>query len=109
MSIVHRMNHILQADGKTLILAMDHGSNLNVLPAMKKPGGIIRECASAGADAFLVTPGLADKFTSEFLGKGIILRIDGGVSQLAREPEPLQTIIDPEEALVMGADAIVTM
>ena len=103
------MNHIFRSDGKTFILAMDHGSNFNVLPAMKKPGIIIRECASSGADAFLATPGLADKFASEFLGKGIILRIDGGVSQLGREAKPLQTIIDPEEALIMGADAIVTM
>ena len=109
MSIDHRMNHIFSSDKKTFILAMDHGSNFNVLPSMKKPGNIIRECASAGADAFLTSPGLADKFAAEFLGKGIILRIDGGVSQLGREPRPLQTIIDPEEAVVIGADAIITM
>ena len=30
-----RMNHIFGTDGKTFILAMDHGSNFNVLPAMK--------------------------------------------------------------------------
>jgi DhnA family fructose-bisphosphate aldolase class Ia len=109
MNITHRMNHIFLSDRKAFILAMDHGSNFNVLPAMKKPGKIIRECAASGADAFLVTVGLADKFASEFLGKGIILRIDGGVSQLGREPRPLQTVIDPEEAVVLGADAIVTM
>ena len=28
-----RMNHIFGTDGKTFILAMDHGSNFNVLPA----------------------------------------------------------------------------
>ena len=31
---VSRMNHIFGTDGKTFILAMDHGSNFNVLPAM---------------------------------------------------------------------------
>ena len=43
-----RMNHIFQPDGKTFIMAMDHGSNFNVLPAMKNPGKLIREIASAG-------------------------------------------------------------
>jgi DhnA family fructose-bisphosphate aldolase class Ia len=109
MSIVHRMNHVFFTDQRTFILAMDHGSNFNVLPAMKKPGILIRECAAAGADAFLASPGLVDKFAADFLGKGIILRIDGGISQLSQRPEALQTVIDPEDALIMGADAIVTM
>ena len=109
MGIAHRMNHIFLPNGKTFILAIDHGLNFNVLPAMKNPGKIIRECASAGVNAFLATPGLAGKFADDFLGRGIILRIDGGISTLGREPHPLQTIVDPEEALVSGADAIVTM
>ena len=109
MSVTHRMNHIFRPDGRTFILAMDHGSNFNVLPALKNPGRIIRECALAGTDAFLATPGLAEKFASEFLGRGIIMRIDGGVSFLVRESTPLQTVIEPEDALVSGADAIVTM
>ena len=109
MSITHRMNHLFLSDRKTFILAMDHGSNFSVLPAMKKPGVVIRECAAAGADAFLATPGLADKFADDFLGKGIILRIDGGISHLSQRPEALQTVIEPEDALAMGADALVTM
>ena len=88
---------------------MDHGGNFNVLPAMKNPGRIIRECASAGADAFLATAGLAEKFAPEFLGKGIILRIDGGVSFMVKEQKPMRTVIDPEDALALGADAIITM
>jgi len=103
------MFRLFASDGKTLIIAMDHGGNFNVLPAMKEPGKIIRECAASGADAFLATPGLIEKFTSDFLGKGIILRIDGGVSWMAREPKAIQTVITPEEALTLGADAVITM
>lgn len=54
---VSRMNHIFGTDGKTFILAMDHGSNFNVLPAMKDAKTLIRELAAAGADAFLSTIG----------------------------------------------------
>ena len=109
MGITHRMNHIFLPDRKTFILAIDHGLNFNVLPAMKNPGKIISECAAAGADAFLATPGLLGKFEPDFQGKGVILRIDGGVSMLSRQPRPLQTAVDPEEALASGADAVITM
>jgi len=109
MNLTHRMNHIFLPDGKTFILAIDHGLNFNVLPAMKDPGKIIRGCAAAGADAFLASPGLFRNFASDFLGKGVILRIDGGVSILGSQPKPLRTVIDPEEALACGADALITM
>ncbi|MDR0840865.1 MAG: aldolase [Christensenellaceae bacterium] len=109
MSTVHRKNHIFRADGKALILAMDHGANFNVLPALKDPGKVIRACAEAGADAFLSTVGMLDKFAGCFLGKGVILRIDGGVSKLGAHDKPLQTVVTPEQALAMGADSIITM
>jgi len=109
MGIKHRLNHIFLPNGRTFILAIDHGANFNVLPAMREPGKLIRQCAGAGVDAFLVSPGLLDKFAQDFLGKGIILRIDGGVSMLSQEPKPLQTVVDPEEAIFAGADALVTM
>lgn len=86
---VSRMNHIFGTDGKTFILAMDHGSNFNVLPAMKDAKTLIRELAAAGADAFLSTIGMAENFAGSFLGKGIILRIDGGVSFLGDHKAPM--------------------
>ena len=94
-----RMNHIFGTDGKTFILAMDHGSNFNVLPAMKDAKTLIRELAAAGADAFLSTIGMAENFAGSFLGKGIILRIDGGVSFLGDHRAPMQIVATAEDAL----------
>ena len=104
-----RMNHIFQPDGKTFILAMDHGSNFKVLPAMKDSKKLIHDIASAGADAFLSTIGMADKFQPDFLGKGIILRAEGGVSFLGDHSKPMQIVADAEDALRLGADAVITM
>lgn len=104
-----RMNHIFQPDGKTFILAMDHGANFKVLPAMKDSRKLISETAAAGADAFLATVGMADKFQEAFLGKGIILRIDGGVSCLSKPSKAMQIIATAEDALRLGADAVITM
>ncbi len=105
----NRLNHIFKPDRKTFILAMDHGANFNVLPAMKQQGRLIRELAKAGADAFLATVGMADKFGDDFLGKGIILRIDGGVSFLGDRSKPMQIVASPEDALRLGADSVITM
>lgn len=105
----HRMNHLFGQDGKIFIMAMDHGSNFNVLPALKDAKGMIRNLAKAGADAFLTSVGLVDKFAEDFLGKGIILRIDGGVSYLGDHKSPLKKVVSAESAIKMGADAVITM
>lgn len=109
MNTKHRMNHIFRPDRKSFIMAMDHGANFGVLPAMKYPGKLIREIAAAGADAFLATPGMAEHFADDFLGKGIILRVDGGVSFLGNHSKPFQIVATAEDALRMGADSIITM
>ena len=108
-NVTQRMNHIIQPDGRTFIMAMDHGANFSVLPAMKDPKTLIRDIASAGADAFLSTVGMADKFADSFIGKGIILRIDGGVSLLGDHSKPMQIVTDAEDALRLGADSVITM
>lgn len=105
----NRMNHIFGSDKKTFILAMDHGANFNVLPAMKYQGKMIRELAKAGTDAFLATVGMTDKFGDDFLGKGIILRVDGGVSFLGDDSKAIQIVATAEDALRLGADSIIAM
>jgi len=106
---IHRTNHIFREDKKTFIMAMDHGNGFNVLPAMKYPGKIISEVARAGADAFLATVGLADKFADSFHGKGIILRLDGSCSFIGSKDKPLQTVVGIEDAVRLGADAVISM
>ena len=108
-STTARMNHIMRPDGKTFIMAMDHGASFNVLPALANPGKIIREIAAAGADAFLASVGLTEQFADDFLGKGIILRVDGGVSFLGDHSKPIQRVVTSEQAVKLGADSVITM
>lgn len=109
MSTNARMNHIIQPDGKTFILAMDHAQNFNTLPALKDPKKLVREIASAGADAFLSTVGMAESLTDSFLGKGIIVRIDGGVSFLGDKSKAMQITVNAEDIVRIGADSVITM
>lgn len=108
-AIKHRMNHLFGADQKTFIMAMDHGANFNVLPAMKRTPQLIKDIATAGADAFLATVGMVDKFSDSFCGRGIILRIDGGISYLGDHQQPMQIIASAQDALKLGVDSVITM
>ena len=109
MNTAARMNHIIQPDGKTFIMAKDHAQNFNTLPALTNPGKMVREIAAAGADAFLATPGMAEFLTDSFLGKGIIVRVDGGVSFLGDKSRPMQITLNAEDIVRMGADSVITM
>ncbi|RKD34212.1 class I fructose-bisphosphate aldolase [Thermohalobacter berrensis] len=106
---IHRLNHIIKEDKRTFIVAIDHGNIFNVLPELMKPEKIIKEIAKGGADAFLATVGLVDKFPDAFMDKGIILRLDGGMSMLGNKDKSLERIFTVEDALRLGADAVICM
>ena len=105
-----RLNNIFARDGKSVVLAIDHGSSLNVLPAMKNPKEIIEKCVAGGIDAVLTTVGIATTFQEELGNLGIILRADGGTSQLAKSRDVSMDIIQTvETAIRIGADSMLCM
>jgi len=105
----HRLKHIFRADGKTLIFAMDHASMFGMMNGLENPGQLIRQVHAGGADAILTTYGVCTRFAEEIGGMGLILRVDGGTSLLARERGPTQLIYDVYDALRVGADAVAAM
>lgn len=105
----HRLNHIFRENGKTLIVAMDHGSVFGTMAGLEKPGEVIEKVRRGGADAILTTYGVGKRFVREIGDMGLILRVDGGHSALAPEWGPLQLIYQVQDALRLGADAVGTM
>ena len=103
-----RMHNIFRKDGKAFVLAMDHSAQMDS-PELKEPGKIIRECAAGGVDAFLTTYGVAKHFAADFGNAGIILRADGGSSTLRKPMSPLELLYSPEDAVRVGADAVLCM
>ncbi len=105
---MRRLGNIFRDDKKTVIVAMDHGLGLDVLPGMKDTAGIITSIVKGGADAVLAGYGMARAFSAELMGTGLVLRVDGGNSSLSS----FQTgnrILDPEDALREGADCLACM
>jgi class I fructose-bisphosphate aldolase len=102
------MHRIFRDDGRSLVVAMDHGSGLDVYPALARPGRVLNAVVAGGADAVLTTPGIVRQFSGELKSIGIILRVDGGSSQLATSLE-YKLLYSVEDALRLGADGVACM
>jgi len=102
------MQSIFRQDGRALIVAMDHGSYMNVLPQAADPGGIIDKVREAGADALLTTFGVAKTFARNIGDMSLILRSDGSGSGLDKTYE-FELRYAVENALRLNADAVACM
>ena len=103
-----RMYNIFGADGRSLIVALDHGAAIDVYPHLACPERLISEVVRGGCDALLTTFGVSQKCAREIANRGLILRADGGSSELGTYQEPV-LLYSVESALQVGADAIACM
>lgn len=103
-----RMQKIFREDGRSLIIAMDHGTYMDVLPQAADPGKLIKEFRAGGADAVLTTMGIASMYAQEIGPMSLILRIDGSGSHLDRSMSFDQRFT-VENALRLGAEAVAVM
>lgn len=106
MSISRRFNHIFRADGKALIVAMDHGLMDGPKKGLERPEETIASVISGGADAILTSYGIARRFARELAGVGLIVRADGGATSLSKTPGPGALIVSIEQAVRVDADAV---
>ncbi len=102
-----RFRRIFAEDGRALIVAMDHPAYMG----SGVPPHAAQAVASAGPDAVLATWQLARSRPEEFARCGLILRVDGGISDLGDAPKSDTTslLYTAEQAMVLGADAVVIM
>ena len=105
---MRRLGNIFRDDNKSVIVAMDHGLGLDVLPGLAETSKILSSIVNGGADAVLAGYGMARNFATELMGTGLILRVDGGNSALSS----FQTgnrMLDSEDAIKEGADCLACM
>ena len=104
-----RMYRIFKEYKKSLIVAIDHGSVMNVFPELIDTKKTLESIVANGADAFLTTFGIVKNFWNILKDKGIILRIDGGVSFIREGNKSYNQLFSVEDALTLGADAVACM
>jgi DhnA family fructose-bisphosphate aldolase class Ia len=99
-----RMNAIFRkADGKSVIVAIDHGGIAGPIQGILKPAPLIQACLKGGADAILTTRGFVKASIGEWdRGLALILRLTGGFTVLGGKFEE-EMISSPETALLYGA------
>ncbi len=102
-----RMDSIFRSDGRTVIVAIDHGGIAGPIPGIVKPAALMRSCVLGAADAVLTTRGFFKASIQEWSpSTALILRLTGGFTVLGDRCEE-QLISTPEAALRYGADAAV--
>ena len=75
-----RLKRIFREDGRTLIVALDHGLGNRPVPGLEDPLDTILKVARGGADAILITLGTAKRFCEQLpRNLGLILSIQPDV------------------------------
>lgn len=100
-----RMDHIFKSDGRSLIVAMDHGTFDGASPGIENPGRTLEQIVEGGADAVLVNFGVARKFASIFSSIGYIARLDLPPTYMGKGHDS-RMYFDADYAMTMGADAV---
>lgn len=96
-----RLSRLFGADNRCLVVALDHAGFMDKpLRGLESPGEVLRQTASAGADAFLVTPGSASRYSENMGRAGLWLSVDTA-------PVLAERVV--KEALRLGADGLKCM
>lgn len=103
--ITRRLSRIFRPDGRTLIVALDHGLTEGAVKGLEKPSEILGKIVAGGADAILTSYGVAIRFAEEISRIGLILRLDVGGTKLGKMGPGVQ-FFRVEDALRVGADAV---
>lgn len=112
-----RLNRIFHGRSRRiLVVAFDHPLVLGPIPGTEDAAGQIRRFVRAGCDGILLTPGLLRHCADALLAPampGIIARIDwstiwGAPETIAAKQARSRLLARPEEALRLGADAVIT-
>jgi fructose-bisphosphate aldolase, class I len=103
---------LFMKDGKFVVVAMDHGEMLGLLPGLEDPKAVIDSSIEGGADGVLSTFGVF----KHYMPKGhikTILRLDVGPSKFAdhywMEATDWHQHVSIETALRLGVDAVAVM
>lgn len=104
---------VLAADGRALIVAMDHARTHGVIEGLEDPGKVINAVIEGGADGIMTTYGVMKKYRNLIAGRvPVALRLDGGPS-LYREDWLAYTewslLHSVEDAIMLGASSVVLM
>lgn len=101
-----RLKQVLREDGRTVIVALDHGGIAGAMPGIERPAETIRDAVRGKADCILTTRGFIAHSEEEWRRTtSIMMRITGGFTVLSGKFEE-ELISSVESALAMAASSV---
>lgn len=107
MGKAKRLARIFREDGNTIITAFDHGSTSGPVAGIEKIDAPLRQVIEAGTDAVIVNIGVAKKYETILGRTGLIVRMDFPCTEYAQEVHDSDVYLEVEEAVRVGADAVI--
>jgi DhnA family fructose-bisphosphate aldolase class Ia len=102
-----RMRRLLAADGRTLIVAVDHSLTNGHVDGLADMRAVMRAIVSGGPDAVIAHRGTATRAMPIQRKTGLIIHLSGN-SRLSSDSDLKTRVCDPETAAALGADAVST-
>jgi DhnA family fructose-bisphosphate aldolase class Ia len=93
-------------DGRTLIVACDHGMIDGPAPGIADLGRTLEAVVAGGADGVMCSYGTATRFAPTLACIGLVLRLDGAGTRIGPKAGPGAQFYTVEDALRLGADAL---
>ncbi len=102
-----RFRRLVRADGRACLVAIDHAAYIGGGPPLDTMSSI----AAGEPDGILATWHLARSHAETFADAGLVLRVDGGISDLGAvaSSDMSSLLYRVEQAMVIGADAVVLL
>lgn len=100
-----RLRRLLRADGRGVIVPMDHGVSSGPVAGIVRPGETARAVAEGGAASVVVHKGLVRDVAGELSGMGFWLHVSAGTS-LNPDGNDKRIVGTVAEALRLGADGL---
>ena len=98
-----RFHRLFANDGRSVIVAMDHGSTDGLVKGFEHPEQLLEQVVAGGPDGILTTVGIARHFSQQLKNVGLLIRCDGATSPLRAGPRELT--VDVDTLITLGADA----
>ena len=90
-------------DGRSVIIALDHGSIAGPMAGIENPPSIVKACVASKVDGILTTKGFVDASLAEWdRHTSLVLRLTGGFTVLGGRFEE-EMIVEPETAIAYGS------
>jgi DhnA family fructose-bisphosphate aldolase class Ia len=104
---LRRLRRFIRDDDRSVLVAIDHAAYLGTGPSAQA----IEAIAAGKPDGVLATWHGARAHAELFVDAGLVLRVDGGISELgeASSDDLSDLLYGAEHAIAIGADAVITL